>query len=159
MAAWPNVLIRILKSVGGSEGVGDPILVNPRDFGSGKIINLADPIDNQDAATKKYVDDNDTDVQAIAKGWIKLNGTGTISIRDSFNVSGIVDNGNGAYTVTWDTDFANANYSAAGNASSGSRNMAIHTYAVGSVKILVRTTNTQVNTDDANVTLHAFGDQ
>lgn len=46
----------------------------------------------------------------IIKGWINFEGTGTIAINDSFNVSGIVDNGTGDYTVTWDRDFASANY-------------------------------------------------
>ena len=32
------------------------------------------------------------------KGWIDFNGTGTIAINDSYNVSGIVDNGTGDYT-------------------------------------------------------------
>ena len=35
---WPDELIRILKAVGGEEGVGVPILVDPRDFGSSNII-------------------------------------------------------------------------------------------------------------------------
>ena len=47
----------------------------------------------------------------IIKGWIQFNGTGTIAIQDSFNVSGITDNGVGDYTVTWDTNFANDDYS------------------------------------------------
>ena len=33
--------------------------------------------------------------QSAAKAWIKFNGTGTIAISDSFNVSGIVDAGTG----------------------------------------------------------------
>ena len=48
----------------------------------------------------------------LAKAWINFNGTGTIAIRDSFNVSGIVDNGTGHYTITLDTDFTSADYSA-----------------------------------------------
>ena len=30
--------------------------------------------------------------------------------NDSFNVTSITDNSTGDYTVTWDTDFASANY-------------------------------------------------
>ena len=48
---------------------------------------------------------------AACRAWINFNGTGVIAIRDSFNVSGIVDNGVGDYTITWDRDFANGNYS------------------------------------------------
>lgn len=45
-----------------------------------------------------------------AKGWIYFNGTGTIAINASHNVTSITDNGSGDYTVTWDTDFSSANY-------------------------------------------------
>lgn len=46
----------------------------------------------------------------IVNGWINFNGTGTIAINDSYNVSGIADNGTGNYTISWDSDFNNANY-------------------------------------------------
>lgn len=48
--------------------------------------------------------------QGLAKAWIKFNGTGTIAISDSFNVSGIVDAGTGQYTVTFNNDMANDDY-------------------------------------------------
>ena len=35
------------------------------------------------------------------KVWVNFNGTGTIAIRDSFNVTSITDNGVGAYTVNY----------------------------------------------------------
>lgn len=50
------------------------------------------------------------EIQAV-KGWINFNGSGTIAINDSFNVSGISDGGTGIYTVTWDSDFDTAYYS------------------------------------------------
>ena len=48
--------------------------------------------------------------QGLAKVWIRFNGTGTIAIDDSFNVSGIVDAGTGQYTVTINNDMANDDY-------------------------------------------------
>lgn len=45
-----------------------------------------------------------------AKAWINFNGTGTISIRDSFNVSSIVDNGIGMYTINFATAMLDTNY-------------------------------------------------
>ncbi len=51
--------------------------------------------------------------QGRAKAWINLNGTGTIAIRDSFNVSSITDNGQGDYTVTMTTAMSNTNYAVA----------------------------------------------
>jgi hypothetical protein len=49
-------------------------------------------------------------VRGSAKAWANLNGTGTIALRDSLNVSSTVDNGTGDYTLNWSTVFANANY-------------------------------------------------
>jgi len=60
---------------------------------------------------------NDTGVLAtqngmtgIAKAWVNFNGTGTVAIRDSFNVSSITDNGTGDYTINFTTAMPNANY-------------------------------------------------
>ena len=50
----------------------------------------------------------------IAKAWVNWNGTGTVAIRDSFNVSSITDNGTGNYTVNFTTAMPNANYSTVG---------------------------------------------
>jgi hypothetical protein len=47
-----------------------------------------------------------------ARAWVNFNGTGTVAIRGSVNVSSITDNGTGDYTVTFTTAMANANYSA-----------------------------------------------
>jgi hypothetical protein len=45
-----------------------------------------------------------------AKAWVNFNGTGTVAIRDDFNVSSITDNGTGDYTITFSTAMSNANY-------------------------------------------------
>ncbi len=47
---------------------------------------------------------------SAAKGWVNFNGTGTVAIRDSYNVDSITDNGTGDYTITWTTDFVDTNY-------------------------------------------------
>jgi hypothetical protein len=46
----------------------------------------------------------------LAKAWVNFNGTGTVAIRASFNVSSITDNGTGDYTVNFTTALADANY-------------------------------------------------
>ena len=51
--------------------------------------------------------------QGLMKGWLNLNGTGTIAILDSFNVSGITDGGTGQYTHTHSNPMNNALYSVA----------------------------------------------
>ena len=53
--------------------------------------------------------------QGLAKAWIDFNGTGTVAIADSFNITSITDNTTGDYSVTIANDMGNANYVHAGN--------------------------------------------
>jgi hypothetical protein len=48
--------------------------------------------------------------QYAAKAWVNFNGTGTVAIRQSGNVSSITDNGTGNYTVNFTTAMVDANY-------------------------------------------------
>ena len=48
--------------------------------------------------------------QYAAKAWVNFNGTGTVAIRESGNVSGITDNGTGNYTVNFTTAMVDASY-------------------------------------------------
>jgi hypothetical protein len=45
------------------------------------------------------------------RAWVNFNGTGTVAIRGSGNVSSITDGGTGAYTVNFTTAMSDANYS------------------------------------------------
>jgi hypothetical protein len=46
------------------------------------------------------------------RAWVNFNGTGTVAIRASGNVSSITDNGTGDYTVNFTTALVDANYCA-----------------------------------------------
>ena len=46
----------------------------------------------------------------MARAWVNFNGTGTVAIRGSGNVSSITDNGTGNYTVNFTTAMSDANY-------------------------------------------------
>ncbi len=48
------------------------------------------------------------------RAWVNFNGTGTVAIRASGNVSSITDNGTGDYTVNFTTAMPDANYSFTG---------------------------------------------
>ena len=48
----------------------------------------------------------------MASAWVNFNGTGTVAIRDSYNVSSITDNAAGNYVVNFAVAMANVNYSA-----------------------------------------------
>lgn len=48
------------------------------------------------------------------RAWVNFNGTGTVAIRDSGNVTSITDNGTGDYTVNFTTAMPDVNYSFVG---------------------------------------------
>jgi hypothetical protein len=48
--------------------------------------------------------------QVATKGWLNLNGTGTIAARDSFNFSSHTDGGTGYYTSDYTNAMSDANY-------------------------------------------------
>lgn len=100
----------------------------------------------------------------IVKGWVNFNGTGTIAARGSFNLTSLTDNGTGDYTITWNTDFANANYSVVGLSSgnpdnaSGFLSAISSTMAVGSVNVISRDDG-GVAVDSTMVNVIAIGAQ
>ena len=48
------------------------------------------------------------------RAWVNFNGTGTVAIRASGNVTSITDNGTGDYTVNFTTAFSDTNYALSG---------------------------------------------
>ncbi len=56
--------------------------------------------DNFETSTGAIPNMGGTDVTTrLCSAWVNFNGTGTVAIRDSYNVSSIIDNGTGSYTV------------------------------------------------------------
>ena len=55
----------------------------------------------------------------MCRAWVNFNGTGTVAIRASGNVSSITDNGVGDYTINFTTAMPDINYSVLGTASNG----------------------------------------
>jgi hypothetical protein len=79
----------------------------------------------------------------LCRAWVNFNGTDTVAIRASFNVSSITDNNTGDYTVNFTTALADANYSVVASGAptatptSAQRwPAAVGTLSTGSVKIL-----------------------
>ena len=78
--------------------------------------------------------------QGLAKAWLNMNGSGTVAIRDSFNISGITDNGSGDHTGTFTNAMNNDDYVCAGEGgteSGGTSHMFLcaHTKATGSARV------------------------
>jgi len=46
--------------------------------------------------------------------WVNFDGSGTVAIRDSGNVSSITDNGTGRFTINFATALSSANYAYSG---------------------------------------------
>lgn len=78
--------------------------------------DVASPGNNKtygtDASGTKGWKDDPAGGAGVATAWVNFNGTGTVAIRDSFNVSSITDNGTGNYTINFASPMANANYAA-----------------------------------------------
>ena len=86
-----------------------------------------------------------------ARAWVNFNGTGTVAIRASGNVSSITDNGTGDYTVNFTTAMSDANYALNGTTINngqmgiqiaGTYNGSPSTYTTSAVRI----NSTQSNT-------------
>jgi hypothetical protein len=78
------------------------------------------------------------------RAWVNFNGTGTVAIRGSGNVTSITDNGVGDYTVNFTTAMADTNFAALtnvkqdeSNASGGTltSNLAKYTASTSSVRV------------------------
>jgi len=78
----------------------------------------------------------------LAKAWVNFNGTGTVAIRASFNVSSITDNGTGDYTVNFTTAMVDANYVTTGSCQreSGQPEGILTIYSVNSSGALISPT-------------------
>lgn len=82
-----------------------------------------------------------------ARAWVNFNGTGTVAIRASGNVSSITDNGTGDYTVNFATAVPDANYSVSwsnsdSNAAQPARNIGTTlSYTTSSVRVISSLTN------------------
>ena len=55
-----------------------------------------------------------------ARAWVNFNGTGTVAIRASGNVTSITDNGTGDYTVNFTNALPDVNYAFTGTLAAGS---------------------------------------
>ena len=79
------------------------------------------------------------------RAWVNFNGTGTVAIRASGNVSSITDNGTGTFRINFATSMPDSNYAAVGTAVNSS------SYVVG----ITSASNNQADYIDIRVTTDA----
>jgi hypothetical protein len=68
-------------------------------------------VSSTQVATQANVLNNISSNKQTCKAWVNFNGTGTVAIRSSYNVSSITDNGIGTYTINYLTQMQDSNYS------------------------------------------------
>lgn len=78
---------------------------------------------NSQARLKTNINASGSAPVYACRAWVNFNGSGTVAIRSSGNVSSITDNGTGDYTVNFTTAMPDANYATVGAAGGGSTNM------------------------------------
>ena len=90
----------------------------------------------------------------LCRAWVNFNGTGTVAIRASGNVSSITDVGVGVYTVNFTVAMPDVNYSAIASVSSWACVTASHT--VSGFNIIAFVTTNGNAYDDENVKAGVF---
>jgi hypothetical protein len=92
-----------------------------------------------------------------ARAWVNFNGTGTVAIRASGNVSSITDNNVGLYTANFTTAMPDANYAFSGGVGDNSNTFLGQngTLTSSAIQFYVRNTS-NTPTDEETVTLAIF---
>ena len=62
------------------------------------------------SAAPVFQNSSGTEIGQLAKAWVNFQGTGTVSIHQSFNVASITDSGTGRYIVNMSVTLGNTNY-------------------------------------------------
>jgi len=70
------------------------------------------------SAPPQFQDGAGTQIGTLCRAWVNFNGTGTVAIRASFNVSSITDHAVGEYTVNLTNAMPDINYAVAASAQS-----------------------------------------
>ena len=85
--------------------------------------------------------------QGRAKAWINFKGTGTVTIRDDYNVSTITDAGTGLFTINFTNALSHSNYAAIGMSHYGISHHGNTPYSTTSFKAVTYNTTNGSNTD------------
>ena len=101
--------------------------------------------------------------QGIAKFWMSMDQGQTI--HDSFNSSGLTDNGTGDYTVSFNNDMANTTYAAHHTATDANTNTAVlvgvtkgSAFAAGSLGVYVLNEDTGASDGSNPSSISVLGD-
>jgi hypothetical protein len=128
---------------GNANGSGTLTIAAPN-TNSDRILNLPDSAGTLATAESTLTQFNASGSAPVyaCRAWVNFNGTGTVAIRASGNVSSITDNGTGDYTVNFTTAMPDADYSVVANSSiSSTGSFSIVDIASSSSAIVTPTTS------------------
>jgi uncharacterized protein (AIM24 family) len=146
--------------------VGTPTIAPTGDTNTGIYFPAADTIAFAEGGAEAMRIDSSANLQfnsgygsvATAYGcraWVNFNGTGTVAIRASGNVSSITDNGTGDYTVNFTTAMPDGNYSVTGagryadNSTAGAMRV-VSICSVGTLANAMQTSSVRISTQFQN---------
>jgi hypothetical protein len=95
-------------------------------------------------------------ISGLAAAWVNFNGTGTVAIRASSNVSSITDQGTGVYLINFTNALSDTNYALSGMLSSVSYSQAIGVGGTKTTSAAQIVTGTSVAADFAEVDIAIF---
>jgi hypothetical protein len=118
---------------------------------------LADVVQSSVTGTPpQFNDGSGTQVGTLCRAWVNFNGTGTVAIRSSFNVSSITDNGVGSYTINFTNALPNANYSVCGNGVDAGNGIVFQITSTATGNVRVQLTNAAIAAYDSSIVTAAI---
>lgn len=103
-----------------------------------------------------FVNTNGTEVGTLCRAWVNFNGTGTVAIRASFNVSSITDGGVGLYTVNFTNAMPDANYAICGSGNDLVSYLIVATTNLYTSGVSIRLTSASTTGDNQQVHVAVF---
>lgn len=132
---------------GGATGTGTVTLLAPN-TSTNRTLTLPDSTGTVATAETTLTQFNASGSAPVyaCRAWVNFNGTGTVAIRGSGNVTSITDNGVGLYTVNFTTAMSDVNYAVTGFARKSATDdanplllSANHTYTFTTSAVQVKT--------------------
>ena len=119
-------------------------------------------IKSASSAPPVFQNSSGTEKGQLTKAWCLFQGSGTVSISNSFNVSSITDNATGRYQVNFSNAFSNANYIMSGSHNNFSNGVSCvgenGTYGFTTSAAGISTTVDNSHTDPSRVRVMFIGD-